>query len=275
MKFNWMDRGKANSPEEIKTLARQLDEYGYYCLLLTYHSLSEDMLTKSLLAAENNVNLKFMLAIRTYAISPEYMAMICRSYQNSFKDKLILNIASGDIHKEETSVEDIVFLKEQISSPEQRLDYTKEWIEKFIQISSKPNWYSPKLIMSGHSEKTREMANKFDATSLVMLNTQKQYVSTGGNIINKKQMIALSVCIRDNKEQAYSFIEKNTHKEYYKACVYGNKEEVKKELLDLFNNGADEILISAISNDDNIIAIHELVKEILYDNTNNRTTRIW
>lgn len=269
-----MDRGKANSPEEIKTLARQLDKYGYYCILLTYHSLSEDMLIKSLLAAENNINLKFMLAIRTYAISPEYMAMICRSYQSLFKDKLILNIASGDIQKEETSIDDIVFLKEQLSTPEKRLDYTKEWMEKFIKISSKPNWYTPKLIMSGHSEKTREMANRFDATSLVMLNTQKEYILTGKGIINKKQMISLSICIRDNKEDAFNFIKNNTHKDYYKACVYGNKEEVKKELLNLFNNGADEILISEIFNDDNVLAIHELVKEIIDDYSNNWSSRI-
>ena len=109
MRFHWMDRGGLNNPQDIKIMSEQLDKYNYYSMLLTYHSKNSDLLIKSLLAADKNINLKFMLAIRTYAISPEYLSMICNSYNQSFPSKLILNITSGDIHSEENSINDIPY----------------------------------------------------------------------------------------------------------------------------------------------------------------------
>ena len=61
MRFHWMDRGESDNSSKIKKLAEELEEYGYYSLLLTYHSKQTDLLTKSLLAADKNIKLKFLI----------------------------------------------------------------------------------------------------------------------------------------------------------------------------------------------------------------------
>ena len=201
-----MDRGGLNNPQDIKKMSEQLDKYNYYSMLLTYHSKNSDLLIKSLLAADKNINLKFMLAIRTYAISPEYLSMICDSYNQSFPNKLILNITSGDIHSEENSINDIPIFNEYLNTPEKRLDYTEEWTKKFIEICS--NKYLPELFMAGHSNKTREMANKFNATHISMLDMHIKYLKENASI-NKKQLISLSILIKDNINEAKEFLLKN------------------------------------------------------------------
>lgn len=258
-----MDRGDLNSPEKIKLLSKELDKYGYYCMLLTYHSKNSDLLTKSLLAADNNVKLKFMLAIRTYAISPEYMSMICNSYNQEFPNKLILNIASGDIHSEETSIDDLPMFNKNFNSPEKRLEYTKKWTEKFLKISN--NKYLPELIMAGHSDKTRKMANTFNATHLAMLNMHLEYLNRPDTIKNNKQMVSLSILIRENKKEAKEFLLKNNTKGSENWTIIGNKEEVKEEILNLFKLKITDIIISQCPNDKEVYKIHELVKEIIDD----------
>ena len=259
MKFHWMDRGRLNNPQEIKNLANILDKHKYYSLLLTYHSKQDDLLIKSLLAADNNIKLKFMIAIRTYSISPEYLSMICQSYNKSFTNKIMLNITSGDIHLDETSIEDIPLFKEYFDTPEKRLNYTEEWTKKFIEICS--NRYLPELFMAGHSDKTREMADKFNATHISMLDMHIKYLKDN-NIINKKQLISLSILIRDNFDKAKEFLLKNNTAGAENWTLVGNTEKIKKEILDLQNLGITDILISQCPNDDQIHLVHELIKEL-------------
>mgnify|MGYP003335678492 CR=1 FL=1 len=254
-----MDRGGLNNPQNIKIMSEELDKYNYYSMLLTYHSKNSDLLIKSLLAANNDINLKFMLAIRTYAISPEYLSMICNSYNQSFPNKLILNVTSGDIHLEENSVNDIPMFSEYLDTPEKRLNYTEEWTKKFIEICS--NRYLPELFMAGHSDKTREMADKFNATHISMLDMHIKYLKDN-NIINKKQLISLSILIRDNFDKAKEFLLKNNTAGAENWTLVGNTEKIKKEILDLQNLGITDILISQCPNDDQIHLVHELIKEL-------------
>ena len=39
-----MDRGECDNSSKIKQLSEELEEYGYYSLLLTYHSKQTDLL---------------------------------------------------------------------------------------------------------------------------------------------------------------------------------------------------------------------------------------
>ena len=260
MKFHWMDRGESDNSSKIKKLAEELEEYGYYSLLLTYHSKQTDLLTKSLLAADNNIKLKFMIAIRTYSISPEYLSMICQSYNKSFTNKIMLNITSGDIHLDETSIEDIPLFKEYFDTPEKRLNYTEEWTKKFIEICS--NKYLPELVMAGHSTKTRLMANKFNATHLAMLDMHFKYIKESNIIVNNKQMVSLSIIIRNDIDDAKDFLLKNNTAGAENWTLIGNKEEIKKEILNLNKLGITDILISQCPNDDQIHLVHELIKEL-------------
>jgi alkanesulfonate monooxygenase SsuD/methylene tetrahydromethanopterin reductase-like flavin-dependent oxidoreductase (luciferase family) len=255
-----MDRGSLSKVEDIKSLTKDLDDAGYYSLLLTYHSNNRDFLTKSLLAADNTIKLKFMIAMRTYAISPEYMAMVCKSYNEEFPNKLILNVVSGDLHSDENSVNNIVMFGDQLSTPESRLPYTKEWIEKFLAISAK--WYTPEILMGGHSEKTREMCNLFDFTHISALNMYLEYVKKQDRIINKKQMVWVTALVRETEQEAKDFLSNNNMLGAEQWTILGTHDYVKNKLQDLQNLGVTDIIIAQLDNDTESYRIHNIVREL-------------
>lgn len=254
-----MNRGDIASVSEIKALSDTLEKNNYYSLLLTYHSKTRDMLIKSFGAASNNQKLKYMLAVRTYAISPEYMSMICKAYNEEFPNKLILNVVSGDIHSEENSVKDLILISENLNTPKKRLPYTRAWMQKFKELSTE---YYPEIFMAGHSDDTRAMANEFDATHISMLDMQNKYMKKYNRIVNKKQMVSLSIVIRDSVEEAVDFIKKNATGGGLEWTIYGSKDQVAEQIKSLESQGITDIIISKINNDDKIDLVHQLIGEI-------------
>jgi alkanesulfonate monooxygenase SsuD/methylene tetrahydromethanopterin reductase-like flavin-dependent oxidoreductase (luciferase family) len=269
MNFHWLSRGsEVSTVEEIKTLSSKLEDCGYYSVLLTYHSKSSDMLIKSFAAASNCQKLKYMIAMRTYAISPEYLSMICKSYNDEFPNKLIFNIVSGDFHPDETSLNDVLLISKDLDTSEKRLEYTKSWMKKFKEIVFDD--YYPEIIMAGHSEMNKEICNEFDATQLSMINLYKDYSKKKNKIINKKQMITFAIVIRDSEEEALSFIMKNSYGGVTVGAgtnwtIFGPKDKVKKEIQEMYNLGITDIMISSNNMDENIDAIHEVVKELILE----------
>ena len=257
MKFHWMNRGDISSVHEIKELSKKLEASGYYSVLLTYHSKNKDFLIKSFAAASKDQKLKYMLAVRTYAITPEYMTMICRSYQEEFPDKLILNVVSGDIHSDETSMDDIVWFSKYLDTPEKRLDYTKDWMVKFKNLSK---YYYPEIFMAGHSQETRKIANDFNATHISMLDMYKSYLNLPNRVINKKQMVSLSILIRDSKKEAEDFIQSNAMGNGLGWTLYGTQDEVIGQIKDLSSLGVTDIIIAKINNDEKEGLIHETIR---------------
>ena len=114
MKFHFMLRGLDTTPESLKNITVKASESGFYSMLMTYHSRQEDFWIKSAKIIDDSIKMKMMIAIRTYAISPEYCAMMCKSFYEISPNRLMLNIVSGDLHASETSVRDSVFIKDLI-----------------------------------------------------------------------------------------------------------------------------------------------------------------
>jgi hypothetical protein len=89
MRFNWLHRGYTQDVATVEELIKELDGYGYYSVLLTYHSKADDYFIKAARVLTNKQKIKLMLAIRTYAISPEYLSMICKSLNHISNEKII------------------------------------------------------------------------------------------------------------------------------------------------------------------------------------------
>ena len=77
-----MERGGDTSLDGLKTISSIVDEFGYESILLVYHSKIEDNWIKAARVLDTNHKFKYMPAIRTYAISPEYCAMISKAFYN-------------------------------------------------------------------------------------------------------------------------------------------------------------------------------------------------
>jgi len=259
MKFHWMIRGDSDL-NSLSSFAKEIDSFGYYSILLTYHSTLPDNFIKSARALSENEKIKYMLAIRTYAISPEFMSMICKSFNQIYKDRLMLNIVSGDIHADENPMSDLVMIEDMVDTPEKRLIYTDVWMDKFLKIKNFND--KPEIVMSGHSDRTRLMAIKYNATHLSMYDMYKDYINTENPIINSKQMISLCFVVRKTQEEADIFFESlDRGKKLWTIC--GDKEKIKSFIYKLESEGVTDLLISGSPDDDQKILVHNLIKEMI------------
>lgn len=261
IRFHFMGRENDLSPEGIINLSEELDQFGYYSLMLTYDPLVPDNLIKCAYALNKNHKIKYMQAIRTYSISPEYMGMICRAFDEIQKDRLMLNIVSGDINSRETFLSDSVFISKYIDTPENRLVYTDEWIKKFLSLKSVRNF--PEIVMGGHSEKTIEISNKNNFTSLVSWSEYKKPENNIKFSMASRQMVSLGVVIRDTYAEAKSVMDKLSNPYAPNFTVFGSRQEVKDFMIDLYNGGISDIQITNHMQDDQYHNIHDLVKEII------------
>jgi alkanesulfonate monooxygenase SsuD/methylene tetrahydromethanopterin reductase-like flavin-dependent oxidoreductase (luciferase family) len=253
-----MERGGDTSIAHLKAVSSIVDEFGYESILLVYHSKIEDNWIKAARALDVNHKFKYMPAIRTYAISPEYCAMICKAFYSISPDRLMLNIVSGDLHKDETSIDDLIWVNEDLDTPEKRLKYTDDWMKKFIDLSE--NSVS-EIVMGGHSNETKLMADKYNATHLSMLNMHKQSYNDSNFIKNKKQMLSFSLLINESESEIKNMLSRSLGSDQW--TIYGNKNQVKDQINQLKDLGATDLLISPHPEDINVSSIHYLIKEMI------------
>ena len=261
MKFHWMERGIDGSISYLKNISDVIDDTGYESVLLVYHSKIDDNWIKASRALDLNHKFKYMPAIRTYSISPEYCAMIARAFNTIAPNRLMMNVVSGDIHSEETSIDDLIWINSELDTPEKRLRYTDDWLSKFIALS---NGTVSEIVMAGHSDETKKMAEKYNATHLSMLNMHKQSYLKPDFIKNSKQMLSLSVIINESKDEIEKLLATNKGSDQW--TIFGSKEGVKKQINDLKQMGATDVLINTHPDDKNIPLIHSMVKEMIGEN---------
>lgn len=263
MKFHWMDRGDNSQLIPLSNLSDKLDSVGYESLLLVYHAKMRDHWIKAARVLNTNHKIKYMPAIRTYAITPEYAAMMARAFKEIAPNRLALNIVSGDIHSDEDSVENMIWFGKYLATPEQRLDYTDAWMEKFIELCGKN---LPDIVMGGHSEKTKRMADKYDAVHLSMLDMYLNEYQNDNFYHNKKQMVAVCVVVRSTDEESEKFLSSAVDGWNKNWTISGSPETVKSKLMNLANIGITDIIINAHPNDDQIDLVHNTVGELIRSN---------
>lgn len=253
-----MIRHENNEPESLKKVFADLDSYGYYSCMLTYHSKKNDMFIKLARAVDPGIKLKHIVAMRTYAISPEYLAMMINGFNEIAKNKLIFNIVSGDIHNDETSLDDLVDPINFMSSQD-RVAYTGKWLEKFTNIDIIKN-NLPEMFMSGTSEKTFSYCEKFNGGTLTMVD----YYLDNVDFFSKfsKKCVSLQICIRDTDEEAEKIKHKTYSGDQLKWCYYYSEDTLIKKIKDLEDMGVTDLMITGLQNDPEINRVHQFVKKM-------------
>lgn len=134
MRIHWFANQIRNdiSIDALKDLVTKLDTYGYYSVLFTYYNIFPDMFIKLAHVTNRSEKIKLMVAIRTKAISPEYLSMLAKGFSQIQEERLIFNILHGTLSAEETT-EFIIDHKKLFSSKEQIFQHTT----KFLNLLTK------------------------------------------------------------------------------------------------------------------------------------------
>lgn len=257
MKIHWMYAHSNESINDFKKIAEIADACHYYSVLLTYDSLLSDVWIK----CANTINLKhkfkYSLAIRTYALSPEYFTMMYKAFNQIQKNRIMFNIVAGDLQPWESSVNNIILNKEYFNTVEKRIDYTYEWMEKMLSLLSIED--IPEIIMSGTSEKTLNSASCFANYNLSMMNN---YLENPDNFKkNKNRMVCAAVVMSDSHEEAKEFVDRLPLKHQKKWTIFGTEEEIKQKMLELKKIGVTDILLREHPNDPKFYLVHNFVKK--------------
>jgi len=261
MKFHCMTRGNEQSVQYLSDLSEKLEKVGYESVLLVYHSKVPDFLTKAVRVMSSKQKLKYMIAIRTYAISPEYMAMICQSINEMAPNKIILNVVSGDIHQGETSIEDLILIGDLLPTTKSRIDYTDMWLNKFLNMEILRS--KPPIVMGGHSDLTRNIAIKHNATHLSMINMHEDHLKNSNPIYNKKQMICFGLVIRDTQEEAELFGKEFFSESEKRLFICGTKEHLIDKINYLKSIGVSDLLVHDHMDDPQAGRVHDIIEELI------------
>lgn len=263
MKFHFMARNINTEFQALKKITQKASDSGFYSMLMTYHSRQEDFWIKSARIIDDSIKMKMMIAIRTYAISPEYCAMMLASCNSISNDKIILNIVSGDLHSDETSVEDIVEIKNLIENSEKRLKYTEKWLNKFKSLDLIKNQI-PEIVISGTSKKSIENINNYGDYGLATLD---YCLSNTNNFSkNKKIMAAAPIFIFENNENSNDILNA-INPSRLKRTIYGTREEIYEKIKYIKSNGITDLLLNT-DNEIQLQRLFEFIKDASLDNKN-------
>lgn len=242
----------------LQSLSNQLDDAGYYSLLIVYHSTKPDAWIKCANIINKKHKIKYMIAIRSYAISPEYFSMMCNAFNEIAPNRIMFNVVAGDLHKEESSVEDALFIQDFIDTTEKRVDYTYHWIKKVKEMNKIKDF--PEIVMSGFSEKTLDTAAEFADYNLCMVDTYKDYTERYSR--NKNRMVSAQIVMRETYDDAKLFVDKNIKEKNKQSwTIFGSAKEVLDEFKYLESIGVTDIMLRTNNLDKDLNILHDFVKK--------------
>jgi alkanesulfonate monooxygenase SsuD/methylene tetrahydromethanopterin reductase-like flavin-dependent oxidoreductase (luciferase family) len=252
MKFHWLQR-QSKSSSELKNTLIKMNEFGYESILVTFNTGMLDPFTKCANAFIPNQKIKFLVAVRPYALTPAYLLMIIKTFEGISKDSLLLNIVPGTADKEH-------FIFEEGTSLHERKVYAGKFVEKMRIINNENNFLNnsmPKIFFSGGSDENINNAVKYGDGLIYLL---KDHLTNPDrfNVIKGTKILNVFLIICETENEAKSIYEKLDGPQVG-SSIYGTKEQVKKKILELKDF---ELLLSSSIIYDCDDAIHDLVKEI-------------
>lgn len=132
--------GVMGAPSDPKTPSN-LNNHHFSGVMFTYDIPEGDMFVKTAIDMNQNEHIKYLIAIRPYTISPQYLSMINRSMNKIDRGRLQINLISGYIKDHEDGVGGIVGDVNDQSSSIDRSNYMIDFLKELNEMDQ--NKYSP------------------------------------------------------------------------------------------------------------------------------------
>ncbi len=136
MKFYFFSNGN----HIVSNTVRELDKSGFTGVLFTYSIWAGDYLTQIARDMKDYENIIYMVAMRPYAVSPQYLNMISHGMQNIAKDRLQFNLVSGYLKRNEKNMGGILGEVNDNSTNIEKSNYLIDYMKELSRIE-KENIY--------------------------------------------------------------------------------------------------------------------------------------
>jgi hypothetical protein len=211
----WFDRYPTNIVGLIKK-NKSLQYKKFDGVMYPYIIDNNDYFTKISRIMEKD-NFKYIVAIRPYSISPQYLSKMCSSIKEINDGVLSINFVSGWIHEEKKDFGGILSEINDNSSNIERSNYMLEYTKEFKNISDNNFYVST----------TNETVFNFCAENdFPMIIPYSWYTINKFDLTNKKYIISICPIIGDEKTDSVDIenFSENEFIEFLRECELKNIE---------------------------------------------------
>jgi alkanesulfonate monooxygenase SsuD/methylene tetrahydromethanopterin reductase-like flavin-dependent oxidoreductase (luciferase family) len=259
---HWMLRDYPVDSIDMSKMSDEVDRYGYESMLVTVYPMEYDMWTMVLNSIKDEHSFKYMMAVRPYLFSPQYLAMLITSFNKISPERLMINLVHGSIRSAE-DFNGILGYDKLLKDPGQRRSYLVDFVLKlFNDVRMSVDFQIPEVVISGQSPEALEAANI--ASKSIALWHDMFTGSTDYIMKNKFDKVYVSTYIlaTETDEEAINIIKGLKPERQAAISLYGSKEKIKSQIKNLENLGVTDILFSQYGPNFSRQPIHELLLEL-------------
>lgn len=279
MKFYYF--GGVFNDANSKETASSLEKNNFSGVMFTYDATQGDMFVRTAKDIRMNEKIKYLIAIRPYTISPQYLYTIHDSINEIMKDRLQINFITGYIKDHESEVGGIVGEVNDSSHSVDRSNYMIEFLNSLNNISqtrdgkslldfyvsttndyvfSAVKKYKNKIILPYHIYKRGFWSDSLKDTSLMI----------DLDLKDTEVMIAMTPIIRETEEELnnlQNYAIRPIWKKGEKSMVLDDAEYFTHESFAEFikvleEDGIDHLLINAVPRQESEIIIPFIKKYV-------------
>jgi hypothetical protein len=259
-----------DSEHELVRMARDLERARAYSVLLTYSIYSEDYVPFLSSMMKVSKRLKFMMALRSYAISPEYAIRFFSTMKKHYPDRVTFNMVAGKMleDEEKEAIEMYNLDKSLMNTIEKRIDLLDTWANKFF---NKMGDQAPISYTIGNSPITLDLANKWTDYVIMHEDMLEEFID---KLKNTKIVLTIDPLIRETKEELdseikYHYQEWDPHSREKpfvlekRDChtIRGNMEECKQQIKEISEKyGIEDFMI--VTSQKDISSLLKLMEEM-------------
>lgn len=249
----------------------ELDSLGYYSVLFPIESVRADYFPQAINSIDNSQKIKYMIPVRPYLLSPQYLAMLSSGVERIAPKRTIFNFIHGHIFEDE-DFNGIIANSIDFSDSGNRRKHLEDFIRtlKNIKMDDEPNF--SECVISGGSQEILEIADRLKidvATSYFnfLANYKTRYSKFNFNKIYSQ------VCIlpRETDEEAEAVRLSVGDEVDPGGILCGSYQSIAKSLDELEGMGVTDLLLSPAyySGEEERVHLHKFAKYMT-----NRSVRV-
>lgn len=234
--IHWMHRNHwENTQDGMAEMAKTLEDANITSVLLPYGPTGTDFLLHVPEIFALTKNLKVMVALPAYGLTPEYALRIFDTMQRYGRDRLDLNLVAGNYNEdnERYVLNSYPGDLSIIDSHEKRVKLTENWMNKFVDLLKTQNFQTT-LYVVGSSDTTINVANNY--TDYIIIHTDLLNDEFLSKIKNTKILLLIDpLIIEDPKDLESIEYQEYTYTKDSKHPMQGTEEEVINMIKDISN----------------------------------------
>lgn len=274
MKFYYFG-GVLGEEESVKSPSN-LNRHHFDGVMFTHDIPQGDIFIQTAMDLKVNEKIKYLIAIRPYTISPQYLAMINDSLNKVQKDRVQLNIISGYTKDHEDGVKGIVGSVNDQSDKVEKRKYLVEFLHSLNEMNKNKNIKAPlDFFVTTTNPRVLDAVNKHNNKIILPYSLYKNNIwfkkfNRPLDVNSKEIMIAITPIIRETEEELESLKNYALRPTWQSGEVsrvvndaeYFTSKTFHELIKNLQENGIKYLLINAVPQAENAIIIPFIKKYV-------------